>query len=302
MDLSLHAELATDYFNLRSDDEAQRVLDSTVKAYQEAYDLTESRHVGGAAPEADVDQAKAQLESAKSLAIDVRIKRAQMEHAIAVLIGEAPAQFHLPAVKKRIPFISVAPGVPSTLLQRRPDIAAAELRVQAANAQIGVARAAYYPDFSLIGALGFEGTSGSNLFSAPSLFWSLGPQAFWILFNGGKTQAFVDLAKAQYFETVANYRQITLTAFQEVEDNLIAMHKLNSEVVTQDAATKAAYKALQQAKYRYLGGIITYLDVVLTQNIALQTELVDIDVRVRRQIASVQLIKAIGGGWNGLTS
>lgn len=298
VDLSLHAELAIDYFTLRGDDEAQHVLDETVIAYKEAYDLTKDRHDGGVASEADVDQAKSQWESARTLATDVRLKRAQLEHAIAVLIGVPPADFHLAVNRQKVKVISVAPSVPSTLLQRRPDIAAAELRVQAANANIGVARAVYYPDLNLIGSVGFESAVGYNLFSAPSLFWSLGPTATWILFNGGKTTAFVDLAKASYFETVAQYRQTTLTAFQEVEDNLVAIHRLNSEVKTQSAATVAAYRALKQARFRYVGGIITYLEVVLTQNIALQAELIDVDIRTRRQVASVQLIKALGGGWS----
>ena len=295
--LSMHAELASDYFNLRGDDEAKRVLDETVKVYQKAYELTRDRFEGGASPKADVDQAKAQLESAKTLATDKRLQRAQLEHAIAVLIGESPADFTLPETKDKVHVISIAPSIPSTLLQRRPDIASAELLVEAANANIGVARAAYFPDFNLLGTLGLESATGNILFQAPSLYWSLGPSATWILFNGGKVTAFVDLAKAQYFEQVAIYRQTTLTAFQQVEDFLVAMHKLNSEMVTQAAATKAAYSALKQANYRYVGGIITYLDVVLTQNIALDTELADIDIRTRRQLASVQLIKALGGGW-----
>jgi NodT family efflux transporter outer membrane factor (OMF) lipoprotein len=296
--LSMHAELAIDYFNLRGDDEAKRILDSTVKVYQRAYELTRDRFQGGAAPQADVDQARAQLESAKTLATDIRLKRAQLEHAIAVLIGEPPAEFSLAERHQKIKVISIAPSIPSTLLQRRPDIASAELLVAAANANIGVARAAYFPDFNLSGGLGFESATGNILFQAPSLYWSLGPTAAWILFNGGKVTAFVELAKAQYFEQVANYRQTTLTAFQQVEDNLVAIHRLNSEMQTQAAATKAAYKALKQADYRYVGGLITYLDVVLTQNIALETELTDIDIRTRRQVVSVQLIKALGGGWD----
>jgi NodT family efflux transporter outer membrane factor (OMF) lipoprotein len=300
IDLSLHAELATDYFSLRGDDETQRALDATVIAYQKAYAVTKDRYDGGVAPIGDVDQAKAQLESARSLATDIRLKRAQLEHAIAVLIGEPPAEFALLPTKQKVKVISIAPSMPSLLLQRRPDIAAAELRVQAANATIGVARAAYFPDFSLLGSVGIESAVGYNLFRAPSLFWSLGPSAAVILFDGGKISAFVDLAKAQYFETVANYRQTTLTAFQEVEDSLVAIHQLNSEVKTQAAAAKAAYSALDQSRYRYVGGIVNYLDVVLSQNIALQAELLDVDVRTRRQIASVQLIKALGGGWQDL--
>jgi NodT family efflux transporter outer membrane factor (OMF) lipoprotein len=300
VDLSLHAELASDYFALRGDDEGQRILDSAVKAYTVAYDLNYRRHKGGAAPEADVDQARAQLESAKTLAADNRLKRARLEHAIAVLIGVVPAQFNLPETLHIVRVVSIAPKLPSTLLERRPDIAAAELRVQAANAQIGVARAAYFPTFNLLGGLGFESAVGYNLLSAPSLFWSLGPQATWVLFDGGRISAFVHLAQARYFESVADYRQTTLMAFQEVEDNLVAIHRLNQEMITQAAAVAAAYRAEQQAKYRYKGGIINYLEVVFEQNIALQADLINVDIKIRRQQASVQLIRALGGGWPDL--
>ena len=298
VDLSMHAELAIDYFNLRADDELQRVLDKTVAAYQKAYNLTRNRHHGGIVPAADVDQARSQLESAKTLATDTRLKRAQLEHAIAVLMGVTPAEFNLPAVNIKIKVISVAASVPSTLLERRPDIASAELQVQAANAEIGVARAAYFPDFNLLGGFGVESAAINNLFKAPSLLWSLGPTAALVLIDGGRINALTSYANARYTETVANYRQTTLTAFQEVEDNLVAIHRLNSEIKTQSAATVSAYRALKQAQNRYVGGIITYLEVVLAQNIALQTEMVDIDVRARRQVASVLLVKALGGGWS----
>jgi NodT family efflux transporter outer membrane factor (OMF) lipoprotein len=279
VDLSMHAELASDYFALRGDDQAQKILDDTVKAYTIAYKLNVRRHNGGVVSVADVYQAKAQLDSAKTLAADKRLKRAQLEHAIAALVGVVPAEFHLPLTTKPMKVVSIAPAFPCGLLQRRPDVASAVLRVQAANAQIGVARAGY------------------NLFSAPSLFWSLGPTAALTLIDGGRITAFVRLAKARYFESVANYRQTSLTAFQEVEDNLVAIHRLNQEMQTQAAAVAAAYKAQQQAEYRYKGGAINYLDVVFEQNIALQAALIDTDIKTRRQLASVQLIKAIGGGW-----
>ena len=297
VDLSMHAELASDYFALRGDDQAQRILDEAVTAYTIAYQLNVRRHNGGVVSVADVYQAKAQLDSAATLAADKRLKRAQLEHAIATLVGVVPAEFHLPANKKPMHVVSIAPAFPCGLLQRRPDVAAAVLLVQAANAQIGVARAAYFPDFNILAGAGFESADGYNLFSAPSVFWSLGPSAAWTLIDGGRIDAFVRYAKAKYFETVANYRQTSLTAFQEVEDNLVAIHRLNQEMQTQAAAVAAAYKAQQQAEYRYKGGAINYLDVVFEQNIALQAALVDVDIKTRRQLASVQLIKAIGGGW-----
>jgi NodT family efflux transporter outer membrane factor (OMF) lipoprotein len=295
--LSLHAELASDYFALRGDDLAQRVLDDTVKAYKQAYDLTRKRHEGGVSPVGDVDLAKTQLESAKTLAADRRLKRAQLEHAIAVLIGEVPAEFNLPVASKKYKTISIAPVVSSALLEHRPDISAAILRVQAANAQIGVARAAYFPDITLLGGIGLESSVGYNFFTAPSLFWSLGPQAAMYLFDGGRVTAFVNLAKAQYFESVANYRQTTLNAFQQVEDSLVAIHRLNQEVKSEYLAAMSANRALQQAKYRYVGGVINYLDVVTTQNIALEADLASVDIDTQRQLAGVTLIKAIGGGW-----
>jgi NodT family efflux transporter outer membrane factor (OMF) lipoprotein len=297
VDLSLHAELASDYFTYRGDQEAQEILDKTVIVYKKALFLTRMRHSGGASPEADVDQAETQFKAAQTLATDARLRQALMAHAIAILVGTPPAAFTLPPTHARIRVIYLTATMPSTLLERRPDIAAAELRVQAANAQIGVARAAYFPDFSLLGTLGFESQSLAKLLEMPSLYWAIGPDATWILFNGGRTQALVEQAKAIYFENVAVYRQTVLTAFQQVEDNLVSMRRLDQEMITEAVAVKAANRAVVQAYYRYKGGIITFLDVVVTQNTALQTELDDVDIRTRRQNASVALIKALGGGW-----
>jgi NodT family efflux transporter outer membrane factor (OMF) lipoprotein len=297
VDLSLHAELATDYFSLRGADAAQKIVDETVVAYEKALKLTKSLHDGGAAPEVDVDRAETQLESAKTLLADTRLKRAQLEHAIAVLTGEMPSSFTLPAnvavVNSAVP--PVLPDLPSTLLQQRPDIAAAELRVQAANADIGVARAAYFPDFSISAAIGFESAVMSKLLQSPSLFWSVGPQAAQTVFDGGKIAALSDRAHAAYDEAVANYRQTVLIAFQEVEDNLAALRELALENETQALAAAAAERTLAQAKDRYSGGIATYLDVVVAENTALQAELAAIDVRTRRLNADVLLVKALGG-------
>lgn len=305
--LSLHAELASDYFALRGCDEQQRILDTTVAAYQKALYLTQKRYKGGASPIADVDEATTQLENAKTMAAEVHLRRAQLEHAIAVLVGEIPSNFSLLPAKLPNRFLAIAPNLPSTLLERRPDVVAAELRVQAANANIGVARAAYFPQFNLTGTAGYQSQSLSNFISKPSLFWSLGPLSLLSLtqpiaevtvFDGGRLRSLLNKAKASYYATVAAYRQTVLTAFQNVEDNLIALNQLDQEHRTQDAATRAAKKAWTQEQYRYQGGIVTFLQVVVVENAALQSELASVNVRTRRQIASIQLIKALGGGWS----
>lgn len=298
--LSLQAELATDYFTLRGDDTSQQILDETVKDYQKALELTEDRHAGGAATESDVDQAQTQFENAKTMAEDMRLQRAQLEHAIAVLTGAPPENFSLPVAtlteqQAEEKLILIDPGIPSTLLQRRPDIAEAERLVAAANADIGVARAAYFPDFTLSGAVGYESTALSNLLKTPSLFWSIGPDVATPLFDGGLIAAMSDEARAVYDETVANYRQTVLAAYQDVEDNLAAIRQLNKEQNSQAAATAAAERALTQAQDRYTGGIATYLDVVVAQNTALQAELASVNIRVRQLNAHVQLIRALGG-------
>lgn len=310
MNLSLHAELANTYFLLRGADQAQRILDKTVIAYQQALDLTVRRHKGGVVSVIDVDQAQNQLETAKTAAADMHLKRAQLEHGIAVLIGAPPALFCLKSVVAKPKWVTITPDLPSTLLERRPDIAEAEMLVKAANANIGVARAAFFPsvNFSLSG--GLESATLANLISSPSLIWSLGPTTAsallnngsmpfltQTLFDGGRIRALSYQAQAKYHETVANYRETVLRAFQEVEDQLVALRQLDQENTTQTAATLAANRALKQAMYRYQGGLTTYLDVIIAQNIALQAELSTTDIHTRRQVSSVQLIKAIGGGW-----
>jgi NodT family efflux transporter outer membrane factor (OMF) lipoprotein len=306
INLSMHAELANDYFMLRGDEVSQRVLDATVVVYEKALFLTRKRHDGGAAPAEDVDQAETQLESARTLATDMRLKRAQLEHAIAVLTGEIPANFKLAPARPKVKHVMLAPNLPSTLLEQRPDIAAAAERVRAANANIGVARAAFFPEFNLMTLIGLQSSQLSNLFSASSLFWSLGapttlaiikPAVNQVIFDGFKLQGLLKQAKASYYEDVSIYRQTVLVAFQEVEDNLVAIRRLDQEIQTQTASAAAAYRALFHANKRYEGGISTFLDVVITQNQALQSELALILIRTRRQVASVQLIKALGGGW-----
>ncbi len=296
--LSLQAELAMDYFEARSADAEQKLLQDTVKDYEEAYRITNNRFEGGVAPQSDVDQARTQLEAARVEASDVTLLRAQYEHAIAVLLGQPPATFSLPAtpLDARPPGIPV--GLPSELLERRPDIAAAERRVAEANDRIGIARAAYFPTLSLNGAVGYESTALSTLLSRSSFLWAVGPTLSETFFDAGRRRSASEQANAAYDETVANYRQTSLIAFQQVEDNLTALRVLNQEAVHQRQATKSAQGAQQIFNNRYLGGLDTYLQVVTAQTTALVNERNDIDIMRRQMDASVLLIKALGGGWN----
>ncbi len=299
LDLSVHAELATDYFSLRGLDAQQQLLDQTVADYARALELTGNLYQGGAAALSDVQQAQAQLETARTQAEDTRLRRAQTEHAIAVLVGSAPTGFHL-AARPLAPDLAIPvvdPGLPSQLLERRPDVAAAERRVAAANAGIGVARAAYFPMFSLTGSAGQESTQASNWLSAPSRFWSLGPQGVLTVFDAGLHAAQSAAAHASYDEQVANYRGTVLGAYQDVEDNLAALRQLALEDVSQAAAVTATHGALEQALYRYKGGVVTYLEVVSTENAALAARLAAVDIETRRISATVLLVRALGGDW-----
>lgn len=299
VDLATRAELASDYFILRGDDSLQVLLDHTVAAYEKALLLTQNLYDGGAAALTDVAQAQAQLETARTQAEDVRLRRAQLEHAIAVLVGTPASAFRIEPQPLGATPPPVDPGLPSALLERRPDVAANERRVAAANAEIGVARAAYFPVFGLSASAGFEGSRGSNWIEAPSRMWSLGPSALLTVFNAGRFDALSDQARGVYDETVANYRSSVLTAYQEVEDNLVALRQLERESVSQAAAVAATQKELQQANYRYKGGVATYLEVVTAENAALQAQQSQVDIQTRRMSASVLLIKALGGGWSG---
>jgi outer membrane protein, multidrug efflux system len=300
LDLSLHAELASDYFILRGLDIEQRFLDQTVADYERALQLTQNLFKGGAAAVSDVQQAQAQLETARTQAADTRLHRAQTEHAVAVLIGLQPADFSLGTrTEDALPTMpEIDLGLPSQLLERRPDVAAAERRVAAANANIGVARAAYFPVFDLLAQAGSQAASGANWLTAPSEFWSLGPQAVLTLFDGGLHRAQSAAAHALYDQQVASYRGTVLTAYQDVEDNLAALRQLRLESISQAAAVKATQGALDQANLRYKGGIVTYLEVVSTQNAALSARLAAVDIDIRRATAAVQLVKALGGNWN----
>jgi NodT family efflux transporter outer membrane factor (OMF) lipoprotein len=299
--LSLHAELAVDYFDLRSADAQVKLLNDTVKAFQSALQLTEDRYNGGASPLSDVTQARTQLQAAQVQATDVAIQRAMYEHAIAVLIGKPPAVFTLTPdpITVAAPTIPAIPGIlPSQLLERRPDIASSERSMAAANEQIGIAQTAYYPTLSLSAAAGFAGTSAINWFSWPSRFFAVGTTLSETLFDHGRRRATSDIALAQYDGTVAAYRQTTLTAFQQVEDNLNALHNLEIEAHQQNDATASAQQSLDLFNTRYEDGVDTYLQVITWQTALLQNQRNDIEIAQRRFEASVLLVKALGGGWN----
>ena len=299
--LSLHAELAIDYFDLRSADSQKQLLDDSVKAFADALQLTVNRANGGAAPESDVAQAKTQLDTTRVQATDITVQRAQYEHAIAVLTGRSPSSFNLPPAPLALKQPSIPVGLPSDLLQRRPDIAAAERRVAEANEQIGIAKAAYYPSLLLSPVIGFEGHQISDWLMWPSLLWSVGFSMSETLFDGGRRDALSDAARASYDANVANYRQVTLNAFQQVEDDLAALRILQQEARQQDEAVASAQNSLQLSTNRYVGGRDTYLQVINAQTVTLANQRNQTEILRRRMEASVQLIKALGGGWDAGT-
>ncbi len=296
--LSLQAELAVDYFELRAADAQKQLLDETVKAFEAALQLTTNRFQGGAAPKSDVAQAQTQLDTTRAQATDVTVQRAQLEHAIATLIGKPPAAFSLSPrpLDTRPPGIPV--GLPSQLLERRPDIAAAERRVAEANEQIGIAKAAYYPTVMLNASVGFEANSFGNLLNASSLLWSVGASITQTIFDAGRRRATSDVAIAAYDATVAAYRQTTLTAFQQVEDNLAALRILEQEAQQQRRAVESAQLSLQLFTNRYRGGVDNYLQVITAQTVTLANQRTEIDILRRRIDGSVLLVKALGGGWD----
>jgi len=297
LNLSLHAELAFDYFQLHGLDAEKQLLDSTVSAYAQALQLTQNRFNGGIATEADVAQAQTQLETVRAQAVDVEVDRAQLEHAIAILTGKTPSGLSVPALALTTPPPAIPLGLPSELLERRPDIAAAERRIAAANAEIGVARSAFFPILSLVAPAGFEGHSIGTWLSVSSLFWSAGPSIAATLFDGGKRRAVSDQTQAAYQAAAASYQQTVLSAFGDVEDSLSALHILADEAQVQDGAVAAAEHSLAVSTNRYKGGVATYLEVITAQSIALTNERVAVGLLTRRMTSSVQLIKALGGGW-----
>ena len=295
--LSARAELAQDYFQLRSLDGQKQLLDNTAVAFEKSLQLTNNRYRSGIASRGDVLQAETQLKTTQAQAIDVGVQRAQLEHAIALLIGKAPADLTIPAALLATQPPTIPAGVPAELLKRRPDVASAERTVASANAQIGVAEAAYYPTVSIDTLGGFESSSASKWLSAMGRFWSAGLSASETVFDGGSRRAQVDQARAVYDADVAAYHQSVLAGFQEVEDNLAAQRILASEAQAQDEAVQAAQQSLAVTTNQYQAGIVSYLNVVVAQTTALTNERTAVDILGRRLNASVLLIKALGGGW-----
>jgi NodT family efflux transporter outer membrane factor (OMF) lipoprotein len=295
--LSARAELAQDYFQLRSLDGQKQLLDNTAVAFEKSLELTNNRYRSGIASRGDVLQAETQLKTTQAQAIDVGVQRAQLEHAIALLIGKAPADLTIAETPLATQAPTIPTGVPAELLKRRPDVASAERTVASANAQIGVAEAAYYPTVSIDTLGGFESSSASKWLSAMGRFWSAGLSASETVFDGGSRRAQVDQARAVYDADVAAYHQSVLAGFQEVEDNLAAQRILASEAQTQDEAVQAAQQSLAVTTNQYQAGIVSYLNVVVAQTIALTNERTAVDILGRRLNASVLLIKALGGGW-----
>lgn len=296
--LSLHAELATDYFELRGLDSQKLLLDNTVKADTDYLRLTQVRFQGGVATDVDVAQAETQLETVKAQDIDVGVARAQYEHAIAALIGQPASTFSLAPAPLTLKLPHIPTGVPSELLERRPDIAAAERRAAAANAQIGVAESAFYPNVQIGGSGGFESGTPGTWIQGPSAMWSLGASAMELLFDGGRRHAITAQARDLYEAQAAEYRQSVLNAFQEVEDNLAALRILSNEAQTQAAAVQAARRSLAISTQRYKGGVTAYLEVLTAQTARLTDERTQQDITTRQFTSSVQLILALGGGWN----
>jgi NodT family efflux transporter outer membrane factor (OMF) lipoprotein len=296
--LSAQAELAQDYFLLRIQDAQKELLNATVASFQKALDLTQNRYAGGVAARADVLQAETQLKTARAQAIDLGVQRAQLEHAIALLIGKPASTFSLPTAPLAAVFPVIPAGLPSQLLERMPDIASAERRMAAANAQIGVAKAAYYPSISLSASAGLQALSLANWFTWPSRFWALGPAVSETLFDGGLRHAQTEQVRAAYDATVATYRQTVLTGFQEVEDNLAALRILQAEAQAQDDAVKAANESLTVSLNQYRAGIISYINVTVAQSTALANQRTAVGILGQRLTASVLLIKAVGGGWD----
>ncbi len=296
--LSLQSELAIDYFELRSADAQKKLLADTVTDYREALRITTNRFEGGISAISDVYQAQTQLQAALVAESDIEVARQQYEHAIAILIGQPPASFSLAEAPLSAQPPVIPTGLPSALLERRPDVAAAERRANEANERIGIARAAFFPSLSLNAAVGFESTSIKSLFNASNFVYALGPTLSHTFFDAGRRAGISQQAYASLDEAAANFRQTSLEAFQQVEDNLTVLRVLSQESIQQHQATVAARGAQEIFNNRYVGGIDTYLQVVTAQNAALANERNEIDIMRRRMGSSVLLIKALGGGWS----
>jgi NodT family efflux transporter outer membrane factor (OMF) lipoprotein len=296
--LIVQAEVAADYFQLRALDAQKQLLDAAVLAYQKSLKLTQVQYDAGIASDQDVAQAETQLNITRAQTTDLGIQRAQLEHAIATLLGKPASAFSITQNPLTEKLVAIPFGVPSQLLERRSDIAAAERRVAEANAQIGVARAAYFPTITLSGSVGYQSTSLGNLMSMQGLAWSVGSALAQTLFDAGKRRAVTEQARANYQGTVANYRQTVLTAFQEVEDNLSTLRILSRELQEQNAAVKSSQRYLMLANARYKSGLDIYLDVIVAQTTLLSNQRTVMNLRMQQMTASVQLVKALGGGWD----
>lgn len=295
-----HAQLAQTYFQLRILDAQRRLLDDTIAGYRKSFQLTQNQYDAGVVAKSDIIQATTQLKSTEAQALDVGVQRAQLEHAVAVLVGRAPSEFSLPVAPVPEGPPAIGAGLPSALLERRPDIAAAERRVAAANAQIGVATAAYFPALTLSAATGFQSSVLSQLISAPARFWSFGPALAATLFDGGLRRSQTAQAEAGYDLNVAAYRETVLVALQEVEDNLATLRILEQEAAVQGEALAAARQAVVLTTNQYKAGTVNYLSVVTVQASALSAERSALDILGRRMVASAQLIRALGGGWHAV--
>jgi NodT family efflux transporter outer membrane factor (OMF) lipoprotein len=296
--LSLQAELAANYFALRVNDAQRELLEDSISAFDKSMELTNNRYKAGVASRADLVQAEAQLRSTQAQALDLDVQRAQLEHGIAVLIGKTPGSFSLPRKSVAIALPAIPAGLPSTLLERRPDIAAAERRVASANADIGVARAAWFPALTFNAQGGYTSSTISDWISAPNRFWSLGPQLAVTLLDFGRRGAAVDSAVAGYDASVADYRQTVLEAFAEVEDNLAALRILSEEAKVQAEAVRAARESVALTTNQYKAGTVSYLNVVTVQTTQLSNERSALSLLGRQLSAAVALIRALGGGWN----
>ncbi|HTS77112.1 MAG TPA: efflux transporter outer membrane subunit [Bryobacteraceae bacterium] len=295
--LSAQADLAADYFELRAQDSLQQVLDATVRADRESARLNRNLYAAGLANDEAVAQSESQLKAAEAQAASTGILRAQYEHAIAALAGEPASKFSLRPAPLNVEMPRIPPGVPSQLLERRPDIAAAERAVALANAQIGIARTAFFPAVTLSAAVGLESVSFANWLAWPARMWSVGPALAETVFDAGLRRATVAQYRASYDQAVANYRETVLTAFQQVEDNLAALRILRDTIAEQNSATEAAERSLREAEVRYQAGLDPYLNVIAAQTIVLNDRQTAVGFREQQMIAGVQLIKALGGGW-----
>ena len=296
--LSAQAELASNYFQLRILDAQKQLLDDTVGAFGKSLELTRNRYASGVAAKVDVVQAETQLKSTQAQAIDIGVQRAQLEHAIAILIGKPPSEFSIAPAPLAASMPRIPPGLPSELLERRPDVAAAERRTASANAQIGVARAAFFPSLTISASGGYRSAEAADLFTAPSRFWSIGPAIAQSIFDAGLRRAQTEQAIAAYDASVAQYRQAVLAGFQEVEDNLAALRILEEEAQVQEDAVSAARESVTLTLNQYKAGTASYLNVVTAQTTQLANERTAVGILGRRLVAAVTLVKALGGGWS----